>query len=309
MTRRSRLGLTAVAVLFAPASWAQAPASPPPITVEADIQMVAVTAVVFDKGGHFVRGLTPKDIQVLEDGVPQDVTIFREARGGEDQIPLSVALVLDTSGSMKESLTFLQEAATSFAYKLDDVDQTLVVSFNETVKGSSEFSDDLDRAERFINGLQAWGGTSLYDAVDYSLSRIKDRSGRKALVVFSDGADTTSALDAKAVIERAKAIEATIYGIAFKGNNPGFGGGSAKGFFNRLADETGGAVYSPDKVGDLLKVFSAIADELRNHYLLAYSPTKAPDDAWRKLEVKVARPGVEVRVRKGYVAAKKRKKR
>jgi VWFA-related protein len=308
MTRWSAACL-AIALLPASTARAQAPESPPPIVVEADVQMVAVTAVVFDKGGHFVRGLTPKDIQVLEDGVPQEVTIFREARGGEEQIPLSVALVLDTSGSMKESLTFLQEAATSFVYKFDEVDQTLVVSFNETIKGSSDFSDDLDRAERFINGLQAWGGTSLYDAIDYSLLRIKDRSGRKAVVVFSDGADTTSALDSKAVIERAKAVEATIYGIAFKGNNPGLGGGSAKGLLTKLADETGGEVYSPDKVGDLRKVFSAIADELRNHYLLAYAPAREADNSWRKLDVKIARPGVEVRVRKGYVAAKRRKRR
>lgn len=299
--------LAAVAGLFALTTLL--PQDPPPPTIEADVQVVSVTAVVFDKGGHFIRGLTPADIQVFEDGVPQEVSIFREARGGEQQVPLSVALVLDTSGSMEKSLSFLQEAASSFAYKLDDVDQALVISFNETVKGSADFTDDLDRVERFIGGLQAWGGTSLHDAIDYALSRMRNRPGRKAIVIFSDGADTTSALKASDVVERAKAIEATIYGIAFQGGGPGFGTGSAKGLLNKLASETGGEVYEPGKAGELLKVFSAIADELRNHYLLAYSPDKEPDNTWRKLDVKVNRPGVEVRVRKGYVAAKRRRNR
>ncbi|MGE5126300.1 MAG: VWA domain-containing protein, partial [Betaproteobacteria bacterium] len=223
-----------------------------------------------------------------------------------ERVPLSIVLVLDTSGSMKQSLRFLQEAVLSFVYKLDDVDRALVVSFNESVKGSADFSGDTDRLERFVEGLQAWGGTSLYDAIQYSLDRIKDQPGRKALIVFSDGADTTSTLGDHEVVDAARAVEATVYCIGFKGQD--FGGfRSPRGFLRKIATETGGRYFSPDKVGDLLKVFNEISNELKNHYLLAYTPKRAADGTWRQIELKVDRPGSEVRVRKGYFAVPRRR--
>ena len=279
-----------------------------PFVVEVGVDLVSVTAVVFDKGGHFVRGLGPADVQLFEDGVPQDVAIFREAKGkGEEEIPLSVVLVLDTSGSMKDTLNFLKEAALNFVYKLEDVDNALVVQFNDTVKGSADFTGDTDRLERFVESLQAWGGTSLFDATHYGLVRIKDQAGRKAVVVFTDGVDTTSSMDEKTVVDFARMVEATVYGIGFQGNNGPFGGSSG-GFLKRISSETGGQYFSPGKVGDLIKVFAAISEELKNHYLLAYTPKRAPDGTFRKIELRVKREGVEVRVRKGYVALKKKAK-
>ncbi len=279
-----------------------------PFTLEVDVSVVSVTAVVFDKAGHFVRGLGPQDVELLEDGVKQKVSYFREASSKGDQaarVPLSVVLVLDTSGSMNQSLSFLQEAVLSFVYKLDEVDRALVVSFNDSVKGSAEFTGDGDRLERFVEGLQAWGGTSLYDAIHYSLGRIKDEPGRKALIVFSDGADTTSSLDEKTVIDYARAVEATVYCIGFKGNQ-GLLGSSPRGFLRRIAGETGGQYFSPEKVGDLVRVFNEISDELKNHYLLAYTPRNVADGTWRQIALKVHCPGCEVRVRKGYFAVPRR---
>jgi VWFA-related protein len=287
----------------------QPPAQPKPFTLEVGVDVVSVTAVVFDKAGKIVHGLGPKDVELLEDGVKQDVSYFREASSQGDpseRVPLSIVLVLDTSGSMKQSLRFLQEAVLSFVYKLDDVDRALVVSFNESVKGSADFSGDTDRLERFVEGLQAWGGTSLYDAIQYSLDRIKDQPGRKALIVFSDGADTTSTLGDHEVVDAARAVEATVYCIGFKGQD--FGGfRSPRGFLRKIANETGGRYFSPDKVGDLLKVFNEISNELKNHYLLAYTPKRAADGTWRQIELKVDRPGSEVRVRKGYFAIPRRR--
>jgi VWFA-related protein len=291
----------------AAAAASQAP--PKPFTLEVGVDVVSVTAVVFDKAGKIVHGLGPKDIELLEDGVKQDVSYFREASSQGDpseRVPLSIVLVLDTSGSMKQSLSFLQEAVLSFVNKLDDVDQALVVSFNESVKGSADFSGDTDRLERFVEGLQAWGGTSLYDAIQYSLDRIKNQPGRKALIVFSDGADTTSTIGDHEVVDAARAVEATVYCIGFRGQD--FGGfRSPRGFLRKIATETGGRYFSPDKVGDLLKVFNEISNELKNHYLLAYTPKRAADGTWRQIELKVDRPGSEVRVRKGYFAIPRRR--
>jgi VWFA-related protein len=215
-----------------------------------------------------------------------------------------VALALDTSGSMSQSLAFLQEAVLSFVYKLDEVDRALVVNFNDSVKGSAEFTEDQDRLERFVEGLQSWGGTSLYDAIHYALDRIKDQPGRKAVVVFSDGADTTSTSTDDSVIEHARAVEATVYCIGFDGRGPG---GSPRGFLRKVASETGGQLFTPAKVGDLIKVFNEIASELKNHYLLAYTPKRTADGSWRQITLKVNRPGAEVRVRKGYFAVARRR--
>jgi VWFA-related protein len=315
MHRAAVASLVLGALVLAPAgpSPAQAPEpsggqAPKPFTLEVEVDVVSVTAIVFDKAGKPVRGLGPKDVELLEDGVRQDVSYFREASSVGDpaeRVPLSVALVLDTSGSMQPNLHFLQEAVLSFVYKMEDVDTALVVSFNESVKGSAEFTGDTDRLERFVEGLQAWGGTSLYDAIHYSLERIKDQPGRKALVVFSDGGDNTSTTTDREVVDYARAVEATVYSIGFK--SPGVGIGAPRGFLRKIAQETGGQFFAPDKVGDLIKVFNAISEELKNHYLLAYTPKRAADGSWREIQLKVDRPGVDVRVRKGYFAVKRRR--
>jgi VWFA-related protein len=264
-----------------------------------DVDVVSVTAVVFDKGGHLIRGLGPKDVELYEDGVRQEVSYFREASGDGERIPLSVILLLDTSGSMTHTLPFLQEAALSLVYKLDDVDRALLVQFNETIKGSAEFTGDISRLESFVQGLQAWGGTSLYDAIQYSLGRIKDQPGRKAVVVFTDGEDTTSTLKEQDVIDYARAVEATVYSVGFRGG--------PRGFLRKIAQETGGAFFFPNKVGDLIRVFKEISNELKNHYLLAYAPKRVPDGTWRHIELRLARKNAEVRVRKGYYSVKHRR--
>jgi VWFA-related protein len=304
-------GAAVALLLLAGAAASAQEATPPavkPFTLEVDVDIVSVTAVVFDKAGKPVRGLGPKDVELFENGVRQEVSYFREAsRDGEagEEVPLSVVLVLDTSGSMSENIRFLREAVLNFVYKLEEVDTALVVSFNESVKGSAEFTGDIDRLERFVEGLQAWGGTSLYDAIHYSLGRIKDQPGRKALIVFSDGADTTSSMEDREVVDYARSVEATVYSIGFKGS--GFAASSPRGFLRKIANETGGQFFSPDKVGELIKVFNAISEELKNHYLLAYTPSKPPDGSWREIALEVSRPGTEVRVRKGYFALKRRR--
>jgi len=304
------LALLALAVVV-PAG-AQTPADQPPpakpFTLEVSVDVVSVTAVLFDKAGKPVRGLGPKNVELFENGVKQDVSYFREASNlgdASEHVPLSVVLVLDTSGSMTQNLHFLQEAVLNFVYKLEDIDTALVVSFNESVKGSAEFTGDTDRLERFVEGLQAWGGTSLYDAIHYSLGRIKDQPGRKALVVFTDGADTTSTMGDREVVDYARAVEATVYCIGFKGS--GMMASSPRGFLRKIASETGGQFFAPDKVGELVKIFNEISEELKNHYLLAYTPKIPADGTWREITLKVDRPDTEVRVRKGYFAIKRRR--
>ena len=275
----------------------------PPLIIGAEVQVVSVPVLVFDKGGQFVSGLKKEDIQIFEDGVLQEITYLGTSTG-EDRIPLSIALTLDTSGSMQPSIDFLKEAATYFTGKLDASDQALVVQFNESVKSSAEFTGDVDRMDSFINGLQVWGGTALYDAVLYSLDRLRDRPGRKALILLSDGDDNGASSASKGgVTAMARSLEVSIYAVGIQGFD------TPKGFLKNLAEDTGGAYYFPSKVGELIKVFEAISKDLKNNYLIAYSPMRPADNTYRKIEVKIARPEVTVRVRPGYMAAKRRRTR
>jgi VWFA-related protein len=179
-----------------------------------------------------------------------------------------------------------------------------VVQFNESVKSSAEFTGDVDRMDSFINGLQVWGGTALYDAVLYSLDRLRDRPGRKALILLSDGDDNGASSASKGgVTAMARSLEVSIYAVGIQGFD------TPKGFLKNLAEDTGGAYYFPSKVGELIKVFEAISKDLKNNYLIAYSPMRPADNTYRKIEVKIARPEVTVRVRPGYMAAKRRRTR
>ncbi|HQZ15833.1 MAG TPA: VWA domain-containing protein [Vicinamibacteria bacterium] len=296
------LGIALAAALRSstPSAPAQDPQQRPPIIIGAEVEVVSVPVIVHDKAGRFVAGLKKEDIQILEDGVPQEITYLASSTG-EDRIPLSIALTLDTSGSMKGSITFLKEAATYFTGKLELTDQALVVQFNESVKSSSEFTDDTDRMDAFINGLQVWGGTALYDSVMYSLDRLRDRPGRKALILLSDGDDTSSVAGKAQVTALAKSLEVSIYAVGIQGFD------TPRGFLKNLAEDTGGAYYFPNKTSELIKVFEAIAKDLKNNYLIAYSPKRAADNTYRKIEVRVNRPEVTVRVRPGYMAARKRR--
>jgi Ca-activated chloride channel family protein len=305
-TLASALALAAIHVPAAPLG-AQ---TPPPIVLEVDVDVVSVTAVVHDSAGRFVGGLGPKDIELFEDNVPQEVTYFREASADQpgERIPLSVVMVLDASGSMARNMRFLQEAAINFVRKLEDVDTALVVQFNESIKGSSEFTGDTERLEQFVDALQAWGGTSLNDAIHYGLNRIRDQKGRKALVVFSDGEDTTSQLKEQEVLDYARAVEASVYTVGIRGEG-GLGARSPRGFLRKISKETGGEFFFPERVGDLTKVFQAIAEELHQHYLLAYTPKRGPDGTFRKITLRAKRKDLEIRVRQGYFAMKRPKPR
>jgi Ca-activated chloride channel family protein len=278
-----------------------------PFTLEVDVDVVSVTAVVHDKAGRFVRGLGPGDIEVYEDGVRQDVSYFREVSGpGAEKIPLSVVLVLDASGSMRNNMHFLQEAALSFVHRLEDVDTGLVVDFNEGVRGSVDFTGDTERLEQFVEALQAWGGTALYDAIQYGLNRIKGQPGRKAIVVFSDGADNRSSISEQELLDYARSVEATVYCVGIRGES-GLLARSPRGFMRKIAKETGGDFFFPDRVGDLTKIFNGISDELHNHYLLAYAPKRTSDSSWRTIDVRLKKGDAEIRVRKGYFAVKRRR--
>jgi VWFA-related protein len=271
------------------------------------VEAVNLSVVVTDKKGRFVPGLDAKDFVVLENRVPQELAFFTA-----EVTPVTLLLLLDASTSMRESVDGVKEAASNFVSKLWDGDQAIIADFNERVRFSSHFSDDIDRLVSTIQSLYPSGWTALYDSVLLSLEKVSEAEGRKALLVFTDGDDSRSVgfgseASSKDVVEGARASEVTIYSVGFEGR--GMGGGVNKGFLKKLSEETGGTAFFPKGIGDLNQSFEQIQDELHSQYRLAYvSSTQERSGEWRAIEVRVKdRDDLVVRTRQGYYAVPERR--
>ena len=268
------------------------------------VSAVNLDVVVTDKNGRFIPGLTESDFEVFEDGVRQELSFFNP-----EVTPITVLLLLDASTSMRPSVDGVKEAAANFVRKLWDGDQAIVGDFNERVRFSTYFTEDVDRLVSTIQSLYPSGWTALYDAILLSILKLETVEGRKALLVFTDGDDSQSVgVGSEAskddCIEGAKFSEVTIYSVGFEGRR-GFGGqGVNKGFLDKLSEETGGAAFFPNDIGELNDSFSRIQDELHSQYRVAYIPSNtAGDGRWRAIEVRIKdRPNLVVRTRTGYYA-------
>jgi Ca-activated chloride channel homolog len=268
------------------------------------VEAVNLSVVVTDKKGRFIPDLVADDFLVFENRQPQEVAFFTA-----EVTPVTLLLLLDASTSMRESVDGVKEAASNFVSKLWEGDQAIIADFNERVRFSSHFSDDVDRLVSTIQSLYPSGWTALYDSVLLSLEKVSEAEGRKALLVFTDGDDSRSVgygseATSKDVVEGAKFSEVTIYSVGFEGQT-GFGGGGVnKGFLKKLSEETGGTAFFPKGIGDLNQSFEQIQDELHSQYRLAYVPVKQDRNGeWRAIEVRVKdRDDLVVRTRQGYYA-------
>jgi len=266
-----------------------------------EVETVNVLVSVHDKQtGKFVSDLVLDDFEIYENGVRQKVTNFSR----QTDLPLSIALCVDTSSSVKIKLDFEKEAATDFIYSvMRSSDRALLAEFDTGVTLLHDFTNNPNDLTREIGRLRAGGGTSLYDAI-YLVSEQKmlDTPGRKVLVILSDGADLTSGYTFEDALKMAFMAEAAIYAISTTrfGADIDHEGDNA---LKQLAEGTGGRVYLPYSTDQLTKAFKAINEELRNQYNLAYVPiNKKKDGRFRKLEVKVGRDDTIVYHRKGYYA-------
>ena len=295
-----------------PASAARAeqtptPGQPPPqVPFRAGVDLVSLNVTVSDSGGKYITDLTAEDFNVFEDGVKQDVTFFTRTN-----LPIALALLLDTSASMDTKLPTAQEAAVGFARRLRPQDLAEVIDFDSRVVVLQNFTNSASELESAIRKTSAGGSTSLYNAVYIALKELakvkavtEEDVRRQAIVLFSDGEDTSSLVSFDEVLEQAKRSETAIYTIGLQGNDL-----QAKGFreaqyvMRTLASETGGRSFFPMRIEDLAGVYSQIADELASQYTLGYSSKNGRrDGAWRRLIVQVQRPNVAPRSKRGYFA-------
>lgn len=257
------------------------------------VNAVEVYASVSDARGRPVRGLRQEDFVVREDGIQQQVSTF--AAG---EFPLAVAVCLDRSFSMAgKPLAAAKSAARLFLGELRASDESMVLAVGSSTEVIASLSADRGVQYAALEKLDAFGTTGLYDSIIAAIDAIRGARGRRALVLLSDGTDRYSAATDADVLARARASDALIYPVAF--------GRSRPPVFAELAAVSGGRSFHVADATRLPETLKAIADELRNQYLLGYTPTKpiAPgSNEWRAIRVTVNGPDVRVRARDGYVA-------
>lgn len=272
------------------------------IQFRSTVEAVNLSVVVTDKKGRFIPDLDAADFLVYENQAPQELAFFTA-----EVTPVTLLVLLDASTSVRESVDSIKEAAANFVSKLWEGDQAIIADFNERIRFSSHFSDDVERLVSTIQSLYPSGWTALYDSVLLSLEKVSEAEGRKALLVFTDGDDSRSVgfgseASAKDAVEGARFSEVTIYTVGFEGR--GLGGGVNKGFLKKLSEQTGGSAFFPKGIGDLNQSFEQIQDELHSQYRLAYLPSNQNRSGeWRSIEVRVkGRDDLVVRTRQGYYA-------
>lgn len=273
----------------------------------AGIELVSLSVSVSD-GSRFVGDLDEKEFEVFEDGAKQPISFFTRK-----QQPIALAILLDTSNSMEEKLPTAQQAAIGFAKRLRPEDVAEVIGFSTQVRILQPFTNDIPALERAIRDTAADGSTALYNAMYISLKELKkikarseDEIRRQAIVVLSDGDDTSSLLPYEEVLDLAKRSETAIYTIGIR--PPDIGRASfkeAEYVLRQLAQETGGRPFFPAHVNELPKIYDAISQELTTMYSMAYS-SKNPsrNGSWRRVLVRVTRPGLVTRTRQGYFGPK-----
>lgn len=274
-------------------------------TFRTGIDVVSLSVTVTDPDERFVTDLAKEEFLVYEDGVQQDVTFFSRR-----QLPIALALLMDTSASMDERMTTAQEAAIGFARRLRPEDLAEIVDFDSRVDILQTFTNDVDELETAIRRTSAGGSTSLYNALYISLKELRkaplnaEDLRREAIVVLSDGEDTSSLVTFEEVLELAKRSETAIYTIGLKAEEDSRSRGGfreADFVLRQLAQETGGRSFFPDDIDDLAAIYEQISDELSSQYALGYvSANPLRNGRWRRIIVQVDREEVSARTKQGY---------
>lgn len=322
ITRRAVLlgGASSAAVILRPArpgatgqatTQAAGAASPggqePGQVFRAGVEIVSLTVTVTDGGGHYATDLAEADFAVYEDGVRQELSFFSRSTQ-----PIALSVLMDTSASMEDRLTIAQEAASGFVRRLRPEDLGQIVDFDSRVTIAQAFTSDHALLDRAIRGTTSGGSTSLHNAIYISLrelAKVRARSQedlrRQAIVVLSDGEDTSSLVTFEEVLELAKRSETAVYCIGLQPRDVA----SLRGFreaeyvLRQFAQETGGRVFFPQRAEELAAIYGQIADELSSQYVIGYTPrNQRRDGAWRRVVVQTGRSGLVARTKRGYYA-------
>jgi Ca-activated chloride channel homolog len=289
---------------------AQVPVQPPvqPPIFEVGIEVINLNLSVTDGRNNYVTDLMQKDFAVFEDGIRQELSLFTH-----ENLPISLAVLIDTSASMEEKLPVARAAATRFVKTLRPQDSAMVMSFNDRSTVLQDYTNDLVALENAINRTQAAGPTALHNSLYITLKELtkQKKAGelrRRAVVLLSDGEDTASLVSDEQVLELARKAEINIYAISLRPNRPQdrsrLAFSQAEYVLTALTRETGGRVFFPNSLSELDSVYDQIAEELRTQYSLGYvSSNRRRDGKWRRIVVRIPdRTELQVRHKLGYYA-------
>jgi Ca-activated chloride channel family protein len=276
-----------------------------PQVFRAGVELVSLNVTVTDSQGRYVTDLDQADFSVFEDGSKQELSFFNRTN-----LPIALSLLIDSSASMEQRMEHAQEAAIGFAKKIRAQDLAQVVDFDSRVEIKLGFSNKVGELETAIRTTSAGGSTALHNAVYISLKELAkvkaknpDEIRRQAIIVLSDGEDTSSLVSFEEVLELAKRSETAIYTIGLQPRETSAlrGFREAEFVLRQLAQETGGRPFFAQKIEDLKDVYAQIADELSSQYSMGYA-SKNPkrDGTFRRLVVQVNRPNTTARTKRGY---------
>jgi Ca-activated chloride channel homolog len=265
-------------------------------SIKLSATLVEIFLTVKD-GKRFVNGLTRDSFEVYEEGVPQNLAFF-----DTEDLPASVALLLDTSGSMGKSISVLQAAAEKFVEGLKDSDELAVLSFGGMVKELCPLGRDKTRPIAAINRIVAEGSTSLYDGIVRGLMKLESGRGRRAIVLITDGADTSSQLSAETVIRLSGRLAIPLFII---GTGDALKELKLKKSLEEISERSGGKAFFLNAADEMPRAFAEISANLKASYRTGYYVNRAPDGKWRTITVKLKSGKGEVVTRQGYYAGRK----
>jgi VWFA-related protein len=301
MHLRSNLFFAAVLVAVA-AAQTPPPAQDEQATFTLDTKLVVLHASVLDKNNKLVTNIPQSAFKVFENGVEQPLKIFNR-----EDVPVSMGIIIDNSGSMREKRPKVAAAALELIKASNPQDEVFIVDFNDVAYLDAPFTNNIKKLEQVLDKIDTRGGTAMRDAISMSIDYAKEsgKKSKKVLLVITDGNDNTSNETLEQLVRKARQSEVLIYSIGLLNDEEPREGKAAKRALNELALASGGLSYYPKTLGEVETITPQIAHEIRNQYILAYSPLNtALDGTFRAIKVTVKAPGnPTVRVRNGYYAS------
>lgn len=276
------------------------PENPPETTFRVGADLVALNVSVFDANGQIIKGLPKSAFTVLENGVKQDVTVFRQ-----EDVPVSLGLVIDNSASMQNKRERVVSAALAMMKASNPDDEVFAIYFNDVPDVVQGFTSDIGLLEKSIRSIHPQGETAMRDAVLLGIDHLRAHAKRdkRVLVVITDGEDNSSIATQQRLIEAARQSNVIVYGIGLLGEEKPESAARARKNLEELTLATGGRAWFPSDVGAIAAITPEIAHEIRNQYIVGYTPTDTTKDGkWRSITVAVNVPGATVRTRAGYYA-------
>jgi VWFA-related protein len=277
-----------------------------------NVDLVVVHTTVLDRNGKFVTDLKADGFKVFEDGVPQTILSF-----SQEDVPLSMGILIDISGSMRSKFDNVINAALALIRASNPMDEEFLLGFNDEVELIDDYTNDIDTIEDDLNNTLPHNGTALWDAIYLGVQKAQEgRKPKKAVIVISDGEDEDSYYKLDEMLAKVQESDVQVYAIGFLSDIPEKGlfqlkkskPEKARDALQKISDETGGKAFFPKDIREIHDIVAQIALELRNQYTLTYTSTHAArDGTWRRIKVTLdsaANSGFKVRYRNGYFAPK-----